>query len=203
MEGAGTQSELGATGLRNPGPPQALAPGPSRVPSLSHLFPAWFCSPRQPAFLPPTGTGCVPPAMEVCAASPSPHPQSFLSESITSFPVLSPSLAGPPALCDVLSCYLVLKLQSGGRLIIHGQVSGSVWQVWRDEGCSPWRNLSPSLSPAPPPQGRGRASHPCPCTHLCIVPGVPHVASLDGTHTPPPCMGTRGSLSGRGPTIGF
>lgn len=164
MEGAGTQSELGATGLRNLGATPALAPsGPPESPVCPIFFPAWFCSPRQPASLPPTGTGCVPPAMEVCVARVlSPHPRASLSESITSFPVLSPSLADRQHCATVLSCYLVLKLQSGGRLIIHGQVSGSVWQVWRDEGCSPWRNLSPFSSSCSSSSGKREASHPLP-----------------------------------------
>ena len=46
-----------------------------------------------------------------------------------------------------------------------------------------------SLPPAPPPQGRGGPPTPCPCTHLCIVPVVPHVASPDRHTHPLPAWG--------------
>ena len=59
-----------------------------------------------------------------------------------------------------------------------------------------------SLPPAPPPQGRGGHPTPFPCTHLCIVPVVPHVASRQ-THAPAPCLGTRGSLINVAPLLFF
>ena len=126
-----------------------------------------------PPSLPSRGSRCVvPPAHGgVCVGRVlSPRPRASLLQSITSFHVLSPSLADRQHWATVLSCYLVLKLQSGGRLIIYGQVSVSAWQVWRrDEGCNPWWNLSPFSSSCSSSSGRRGAVLPPPApAHICV-----------------------------------
>ena len=45
-----------------------------------------------------------------------------------------------------------------------------------------------------------RAPTPCPCTYLCIVPVVPHVAPLTDTHTHS-LHGDQRQFNQRGPTI--
>ena len=142
--------------------------------------------------------------MEVCVGRVlSPHPRASLSQSITSVHVLSPSLADRQHWATVLSCYLVLKLQSGGRLIIYGQVSVSVWQVWRrDEGCNPCRNLSPFSSSCSSSTGKRGASHPLPLhTSVYSTCGTTRCFPTDTRTRSLP--GDQRQFNQRGPTVVF